>query len=94
MHAARHYDTEGVFWCVIWQNGEIGDVTPAKNGPVVPLGRCPPLRSLGHRNTVLVASLSRTTCVLQFPDRATQPRRMPSIQPSAAANQGAGFWEW
>jgi len=27
-------------------NGEIFDVTPARNGPVAPLGRCPPLRDI------------------------------------------------
>ena len=43
---------------VIWHNGEIGDVT--RNGPGSGAPRTVPSSS-GHRNTVLVAALSRTT---------------------------------
>ena len=42
---------------VIWHNGEIGDVS--RNGPVYGAPRTV-LSSSGHRNTVLVAALSRT----------------------------------
>ena len=42
---------------VIWHDGEIGDVT--RNGPVDGAPRTVPSSS-GHRNTVLVAALSRT----------------------------------
>ena len=55
---AKHIRGFLLFWCVIWHNGEIGDVIPARNGPVAPLGWCPPIS--GHRCTVLVATLPRT----------------------------------
>ena len=43
---AKHTRRFLLFWCVICQNGEICDITPARNGPVAPLGRCPPLRNI------------------------------------------------
>ena len=48
---------------VIWHNGEIGDVT--RNGLVSGAPRTVPSSS-GHRNTVLVAALSRTTLPRQL----------------------------
>ena len=57
-HKYRRNTPRGLPNLVIWHNGEIGDVT--RNGLVSGAPRTVPSSS-GHRNTVLVAALSRTT---------------------------------